>query len=337
MDTAPRLLRGYCTQSCDLCIPAGNVILDPMSDTTSISADSRAAERQKLIAIAGVTFAVIVWGASFVATKVALREVSAVTVVWLRFGMGIPILAAAVAARKQFEPVARNEIGYFALLGFLGIAFHQWLQSTGLQTAQATTSAWIVATIPVIQAVLGWAVLKEKLGRFIIAGVTLAAVGVLLVVTKGDLLSLLQGRSGTIGDLLVLFSAPNWAVFSILSRRGLQRHRAALMLLYVMGIGWLFISALFFAGPGLADIARLTIRGWLAVSFLGVFCTGLAYIFYYDTLQVIPASQVGVFIYIEPLVTVILAAIILPEPLNLPTLLGGGIILTGVWLVNKTA
>ncbi|MEK7311030.1 MAG: DMT family transporter [Chloroflexota bacterium] len=301
------------------------------------TAEEHSLERRKIIAIIEVTFAVIVWGASFIATKVALRDVSPVTIIWLRFGMGLPILAAAVAARKQFAPVARNEIGYFAFLGFLGITFHQWLQSTGLRTAQATTTAWIVTTIPVIQAVLGWAMLKEKLGRFTVVGVVLAALGVLLVVTKGDLLSLARGRFGTIGDLLVLISAPNWAVFSILSRRGLQQHPATLMLLYVMGIGWLFTSALFFAGPGMADVARLTRNGWLAVGFLGVFCTGLAYIFYYDALQIIPASRVGVFIYIEPLVTVVLAAIILPEPLNLPTLLGGGIILLGVWLVNRPA
>jgi drug/metabolite transporter (DMT)-like permease len=301
------------------------------------TAEEHSLERRKIIAIIEVTFAVIVWGASFIATKVALRDVSPVTIVWLRFGMGLPILAAAVAARKQFALVARNEIGYFAFLGFLGITFHQWLQSTGLQTAQATTTAWIVTTIPIIQALLGWAVLKEKLGRLTIVGVALAALGVLLVVTKGNLLSLARGRFGAIGDLLVLISAPNWAVFSILSRRGLQQHPARLMLLYVMGIGWLFTSALFFAGPGMADVARLTRNGWLAVGFLGVFCTGLAYIFYYDALQIIPASRVGVFIYIEPLVTVVLAAIILPEPLNLPTLLGGGIILLGVWLVNRPA
>ncbi|MBM4422889.1 MAG: DMT family transporter [Chloroflexi bacterium] len=301
-----------------------------MPDSTTPAAH-QTTDRAKLIAIVEVTFAVIAWGASFVATKVALREVSSVTVVWLRFGMGIPILAAIVAARKQFAPAPRSEIGYFALLGFLGIAFHQWLQSTGLQTSQATTSAWIVSTIPAIQAWMGWAFLKERMGWAKVIGIAAAAFGVLLVVTKGDLGVL----AVPVGDYLILLSAPNWAVFSILSRRGLQRRSATLMLLYVMGIGWLFTSILFFAGPGLADIAKLTANGWLAVGFLGVFCTGLAYIFYYDALQIIPASQVGVFIYIEPLVTVALAAIILSESLNAPTLIGGGIILLGVWLVNR--
>ena len=293
-------------------------------------------DRQKLIALLEVTFAVVVWGASFIATKVALRDVSPVTIIWLRFGLGVIILGAITVARRQFGRVPLKELAYFALLGFLGIAFHQWLQSTGLQTAQATTTAWIVATIPVIQAVMGWAFLKEKLGGLSLAGIALAAIGVLLVVSKGDLAALAERRFGTVGDFLVLVSAFNWPIFSILSRRGLQQHPATLMLFYVMAIGWLFTSVLLFTGPGLSEIGQLTDNGWLGVLFLGVFCTGLAYIFWYDGLKLIPASQVGVFIYIEPLVTAGLAAWLLGEAVTAPTLVGGGIILAGVWMVNRT-
>lgn len=139
-------------------------------------------------------FAVIVWGASFVATKVVLRYVSPVTVVWLRFAMGVAILGMAMFLRKQFALPARNELAYLALLGFLGITLHQWLQSTGLVTAQATTSAWIVATIPVFMALLGWLVLGETLAWKQILGILLAAMGVMLVVTKGDFGVLSAGR-----------------------------------------------------------------------------------------------------------------------------------------------
>ena len=293
--------------------------------------------QNRLLAYLEILFAVIVWGASFIATKVALRDVSPITVVWLRFGMGVVILGAAVMARKQFAWVSRKELGYFAVLGFLGITFHQWLQSNGLVTAQATTTAWIVATTPVFMALLGMLVLKETLGAGRALGIALAALGVLLVVTRGDVRALASGRVGTLGDVLVLISAPNWAIFSTLSRRGLQTHPAARMMFYVMALGWLFTTVLFFAGPGLSDIGRLTFNGWLGAGFLGVFCSGLAYIFWYDGLQLIPASQVGVFLYIEPLVAVVVAAIVLREPLSLVTLLGGATILLGVWLVNRPA
>jgi len=291
--------------------------------------------RNLWLAYAKVTFAVVAWGASFIATKVALQEVAPATVVWLRFGVGVLILGLAARWRGQLALPKRKDIPYFVLLGFIGITFHQWLQSTGLVTAQASTTAWIVATTPVFMAILGWLVLRERLAGLQILGILLAMVGVLLVVSKGDLGALSVGEFGTPGDILILISAPNWAIFSTLSRRGLQRHPAGLMILYVMGFGWLLSSALFFAGSGLSDVSQLSLNGWLAILFLGVACSGLAYIFWYDGLQAIPASQVGAFLYLEPLIAMIVAASILNEPILLASLVGGGTILLGVWLVNR--
>jgi drug/metabolite transporter (DMT)-like permease len=283
------------------------------------------------------TFAVVAWGASFVATKVALRYVSPITVIWTRFAIGVVILGMAVFMRRQFALPARKELAYLAFLGFLGISFHQWLQSTGLLTAQATTTSWIVATTPIFMALLGWLVLREKLVLGQVLGIALAAVGVLLVVSNGDLAALSTGKFGTLGDFLILISAVNWAVFSTLSRRGLQRHPATRMMFYVMGFGWLFSSLLFFSGPGIGELYHLPWDGWLGIGFLGVFCSGLAYIFWYDALKTLPVAQTGAFLYLEPLVTVVVAGIVLGEPLLLASLLGGGSILLGVWLVNRPA
>jgi drug/metabolite transporter (DMT)-like permease len=282
-----------------------------------------------------VLFCVAVWGGSFIATKFTLREVSPVTVVWLRFAIGLIVLAVVVLLRRQFSLPKRSDLVYYGLLGLQGITFHQWLQSTGLQTSGASTTAWIVATIPVFTAVLGWLVLKEKFAWLKGLGIGLAAVGVLLVVSNGDLRSVFGSGFGTPGDLLILISAPNWAVFSILSRRGLHTIQPALMLLYVLGFGWLFSTRLLAAGPGLSEIGALTLYGWLGIAFLGIFCSGLAYIFWYDALAVLPASEVGAFVYLEPLVTVVVAAIILAEPILWSSIAGGVVILGGVWLVQK--
>jgi drug/metabolite transporter (DMT)-like permease len=282
-----------------------------------------------------VTFAVLAWGASFIATKVALQEISPETVVWLRFGIGVLLLGLVAFGRGQLARPYRKDIPYFALLGFIGITFHQWLQSTGLVTALASTTAWIVATTPIFMAILGWLVLREKLSGLQVFGIALATVGVLLVVTEGDFDKLGIGEFGTPGDILIMISALNWAIFSTLSRRGLREHPAVTMMLYVMGFGWLFSSILFFAGSGLSEISRLSLYGWLGILFLGVACSGLAYIFWYDGLQAVPASQVGAFLYLEPLIAVIVAALVLNEPVLLASLVGGGTILFGVWLVNR--
>lgn len=280
-------------------------------------------------------FAVVVWGASFIATKVALRDISPITVVWLRFSMGILILGLAVAMRKQFARLRKGEWAYFGLLGFLGITFHQWLQSNGLQTSEAGTTAWIVSTTPVFMALLGWLVLREKLGFTKIAGILLAFVGVLLVVYDGDLGSISLRGFGRPGDILIMISAVNWAVFSVLSRRGLKTYAATLMMFYVMLFGWLFTSILFIAGQDLSEINDLTFNGWVGITFLGIFCSGLAYIAWYDALQALSTAQTGVFLYIEPLVAVVVAFFLLGEAVTTASLVGGGIIILGVWLVNR--
>jgi len=291
--------------------------------------------QKRLIAYIEVTFAVIVWGASFIATKLALRDLAPVTVVWLRFAIGVIILGIATTLRHQLAFPKRKEWLYFAILGFLGITFHQWLQSTGLVTAQASTTAWIVATTPVFMAILSVIFLHEKFDWLQVIGIVLAVIGVLIVVSKGNINGLIERHFGETGDILILISAINWAVFSIISRRGLKTHQATQMMFFVMTIGWLFTSILFVTSGNFQDIGHLTWTSLLGICFLGIFCSGLAYIAWYDGLQEIQASQIGAFLYIEPIVAVIVAWLILREDLLLMTLLGGGIILLGVRLVQK--
>jgi drug/metabolite transporter (DMT)-like permease len=107
------------------------------------------------------------------------------------------------------------------------------------------------------------------------------------------------------------------------------------MMFYVLAIGWLLLSLMFFPNKGFEEISHLTLNGWLATAFLGIFCSGFAYVFWYDSLSQVPASQVGVFLYIEPMVTVIVAALAIGETMTLAAGVGGGIILLGVWLVNR--
>lgn len=281
-------------------------------------------------------FATATWGGTFIATKLALQEASPATLVFLRFGMGVLILGAAVLLRRQFALPSRNEWGYFALVGFVGVTFHQWLQATGLQTAAATTTAWIVATIPVFTALLGWLFLKERLTVRQVSGIGLAALGVLLIVSKGNLAALAAGNFGTPGDFLILISAVNWAAFSILSRRGLEQHPATRMMFYVMLTGWAFSALwLFGFGPGLREVPSFTPGGWMNILILGVFGSGLAYIAWYDALKAMPAGQLGAFIYVEPLVTMVLAAFLLGEAVTFVSLLGGAATIAGVYLVNR--
>jgi drug/metabolite transporter (DMT)-like permease len=104
---------------------------------------------------------------------------------------------------------------------------------------------------------------------------------------------------------------------------------------YVMSFGWLLASLLFLATNGFAEIGNLTVNGWMGVAFLGIFCSGLAYIAWYDALKALTTAQTGVFLYIEPLVAVVVAFFILGEAITAASVAGGAVILFGVWMVNR--
>jgi drug/metabolite transporter (DMT)-like permease len=278
--------------------------------------------------------AITIWGGSFIATKIAVQEVSPVTVVWLRFFIGTVILGYFAWKSKELSLPKRKDVLDLLWLGFLGITLHQWLQSSGLVTSEASTTAWLVSTSPVFMALLGWIFLKEKLSLRAITGFLLATIGVVLVVTKGDIRSINNGKFGASGDILILISALNWAMFSVLSRPILKRFSAIKITFYVLFFGWLLTSVQFMVGQHWVEFNQLSIDGWTSIAFLGIFCSALAYIFYNDGLKVLPASKVGAFLYLEPLIATIAAAAVLSESIVLASLAGGGLILLGVWLVN---
>jgi drug/metabolite transporter (DMT)-like permease len=283
----------------------------------------------------GAIFAVLVWGGSFIATKIAVRETSPLTVMSLRFGIGVLVLFAAAARRGALPAPRWRDLLQFLAIGTLGITIHQGLQITGLVTARASTTAWIISATPLTMALVGWVLLGERIGRRQAVGIAVGAVGVLLVVSRGDWTSLAAGSVGSVGDFLVALSTVTWALFSVFSRQALQRHAAAPMMLYVMAGGWAMGAVPWIASGGPAEISRLSASGWMALVFLGVLCSALAYIYWYDALQVLPTAQVGTLLYLEPLVTMFVAAALLGEAITPASVVGGAVILAGVRVATK--
>jgi drug/metabolite transporter (DMT)-like permease len=292
-------------------------------------------QKQILAAQIKLAATMLVWGGSFIAIKIAVGEVSPITVVWLRFLIGSLMLGWIAFRRKELELPARQDILKLAGIGFLGVTFQQWLQSNGLVTSDASTTAWISSTTPIFMVLISWFFLKEKPDWILIFGIILATTGMLLVISKGDLESMQYGDFGKPGDLLIFISAVNWAIFSLVSRPLLKRYSAIPFTFYTMSFGWLFTNIQFLAGAKWNELSQFSINGWVSIIFLGVICSVLAYTFYNDGLRVLPASQVGLFLYLEPLAATLTAALILSEQIIPVTLLGGGLIIFGVWLVNR--
>jgi drug/metabolite transporter (DMT)-like permease len=284
----------------------------------------------RLAALAAVTL----WGISFVATRAALREIPPVTLIFTRFALGSALLLALLAFRDRLSLPPRDSWPALLSMGFLGVFLHHMVQAHGLQWTTAVHAGWLIGLTPIWSAMLAAVVLRERLGLTKVAGLLLGFAGALLVITRGRLSGDVLALPGTRGDLLILASTVNWAVYSIVGRATLARLGSGRATAFAMLAGWLLIAPIFLLRAGWTDWTRLSAGGWGAVAFLGIGCSGLGYLFWYSALERLETSRVAAFLYLEPLVTLAAAVALLGEPVQATTVLGGLIVLAGVYLVQ---
>lgn len=167
--------------------------------------------------------AVVLWGVSFVATKAALRELSTVTLIFSRFALGTAVLFLILTFRGERLMPPRQAWPPLALMGFVGVFVHQMLQAHGLTLTTAVRTGWLIGLIPIWSAVLSAVVLRETFGVRKVFGLFLGTVGAVLVITRGEFSSHVLALPATRGDLLILASTINWAIYTILGRDTLKR------------------------------------------------------------------------------------------------------------------
>ena len=283
----------------------------------------------------GVLLAVVFWGISFVATKAALAEITPITLIFTRFALGVALLLAIAAARGQALVPPREMWRSLALMGFVGVFVHHMIQSHALTLTSAVNTGWLIGLTPLWSALLSAYALRERFGPAKLAGLALGFIGAALVVTRGRMGAGLLALPQTRGDLLILVSTLNWAVYTVLGHPVLKRLGPARATTGALVLGWLMLAPFFAAARGWREYGALTGTGWAAVLFLGIACSGLGYLFWYGALERIEASRVAAFLYLEPLVTLAAAILMLGETVSATTVVGGLLVLTGVALVQR--
>ena len=278
---------------------------------------------------AAAALAVVFWGVSFVATKAALTEVAPVTLIFLRFAIGAVVLLAIV---RELPP--RNAWPALALMGFIGVFVHQMLQAYALTMTSATNSGWLIGVTPIWSAVLAAIVLRERFGFWKVVGLAGGFAGALLVVTKGDFSSRVFGRPSTTGDLLILISTVNWAIYSVLGHRTIRTLGPRRATSGAMLFGAAMLAPFFIVQKGWRQIPNLTSTGWSALLFLAVCCSALGYLFWYGALERIEVSRVAALLYAEPLVTFVAAALLLGERVSGVVIAGGILVLISVLIAQ---
>ena len=276
--------------------------------------------------------AMIFWGTSFIATKVALEELTPLMIIFFRLIFSISLLTVfALYTKRDFSIKLKSHL--WILLLALIASFHLWIQVTGLKYTTAVNTGWIIGTAPVFMAVLGSIFFKEKLTVLKISGILVAFSGLLLLISKGDIskLSFISHK----GDFLILASAFTWSVYSMVNKKITINYSP------VMTILFLFIMMAIIIGPFTINsqyfdaISKMSIKVWGSVLFLGIFCSGISYVLWAKSLSEMEATKTGAFLYFEPFVTIIAAWLLLNENITVIIIISGLIIMLGVYLVNR--
>ncbi len=276
--------------------------------------------------------AVIFWGNSFIALKIALRELTPESIITLRLIIAVIFLfITGLFLKNSFSINIRNLTSIFILAAVS--VFHIWIQITGLNYTTAANSGWIIGTAPVFIAILGMIFFREKINFIKFSGIIIAIAGLLILVSKGDILSIsfIENK----GDFLVLASAFVWGVYSIINKRISISYPPLMTIFYLFILMLLIIFPFSFSDSAIKSVVHLSGEGWFSIIFLGLFCSGVSYVIWAQALRDMESAKVGAFLYLEPFVTVLAAWLFLDELITSVMMLGGIIIIIGVILVNK--
>ena len=276
--------------------------------------------------------AVILWGWTFVATKILVAELGPVEIFGLRLAIGLPFLGGVLWVKRLPLRFTRADAGPLLLGGGI-FALHFLVQIAGLVTTTATNTGWIISVAPLALAALSFFFLGERLGWRGLAGIGVATLGILLLVSRGNLGDL--GWLQSAGDWLVLLSAHTWALYTVVTRDLVRRHHPLTVTFGVLLIAAAFTAILFAATADLARVRSLSPRGLVALLYLAIPGLALGQWFWQEGVARLGAARAGLYLYLEPLATLALAVPLLGEPLGPFILLGGGLVLAGVFMGQR--
>lgn len=279
---------------------------------------------------------VLQWGLAFVAIKVLLEQASPLALTMYRFaitGAAFAVLMAVwPAARARIE---RRDLGRIAAMALAGVGGYHLALNYGQQFVSAGVAALIVASMPVMVAVLSNRLLGERIAPARRVGIGAALVGVAVLTLLGTRGVRLEVASVS-GAAVVVLSPLCWAVYTVLAKPLVARYGGLPVAAITMTSGTLLITP--FALPAaIADLRRLNASDWAWIAFLAVGCTVYAYAVWNLALTRLEASATAAWVYLVPLFSLTWGWILLDERLTLWVLLGGALVLGGVILSERAA
>lgn len=294
---------------------------------------------------------VAIWGLTFISTKVLLmaglspEEIFLVRFSIAYFGMWLFCLwgrgsdASRTGSQSVQSPARlfcnslKDEL-LLVLAGVMGGSLYFWSENTALQYTMASNVSFIVCTTPLVTAILNAAVRRERIGRLTLLGGCLSLVGIGMIAFSGG-----EGfHLSFLGDALAMLASLTWAIYTVVTNGLLKKYPSALISRKVFFYGMLTI------------VPVLLVKGWtfpagrflepkvlLNTLFLGVVASLACYALWNSVIKRLGTVGSSNYIYLNPLFTLIAAALLLGERLTPVAIAGCLITLIGVWTASRSS
>lgn len=273
------------------------------------------------------------WGSSYLFIKIGVETLAPFTLIALRLGIGLIVLAGVVAFAR--EPLPRNPriYGHLVVMSVINIALPFYLITTAEQTTDSALAAIINASVPLFVIVIAALALHDEpitINR--LAGLAVGFVGVVILVGRG--LGAVGAGDALYGELALVGSSISYAAGAVYARRNVRGLRPMIPALFQVGFAFLITAALALAFERPLPTS-LRPDAVIAVVWLGILGSGLAYLAFFRLLAHWGATRTALVAYLLPVVGIVLGALVLSEQVDARILAGTGLVIGGVALVNS--
>lgn len=279
------------------------------------------------IVFVAASLTILFWSTSYVGIRVAVRYYSPEALALLRFlAASIFLLVFAVAAKIKLPDFA--DIPLILINGFIGFFLYNWALNMGTKTVTAGISSFLISTAPIFTCIFSILFLKEKLHIWGWAGIMLSLSGIAIITLTEK-----NNTSFNSGILLVLFASILISLYNILLKRLLTKYKPIEATTYCIWSGTLFMFI--FIPKLLNQLPCAPIQIDLIIVYLGLFPAALGYILWsYALSKAAKTGYVASFMYLTPVLTIIISGLAIKEIPQLYSIVGGVIVLAGVILTN---
>ncbi|MDO4547716.1 MAG: DMT family transporter [Clostridia bacterium] len=285
---------------------------------------------EKTRAYISISFVNVLWGLSFIASKLALENgFQPFSLAFVRFALASVILAPIYFKKKGDFALPRADFFKIFMSAVLGITLYFLFEYKGLQNTSASTASLIIASIPALTLFVGRALRHRKYPAICYMGSVLSLVGVYIIVRYSSG----EGSDTLIGNIYIICACFCWVGFIELADGLMRKHTSLYVTFWQTVIATVTLIPCAMTEP--IDWAAVAPIGWIMAVYLSVLCSVVAYLLYNQTIKVLEPFKAALFININPLSAVIGGVLLLGETMMPMQILGGAIVLISIFIVNR--